>query len=56
MERVEGITIVGHIHRVSKDHEGEVTMTIKIPSEYKHLAINLPEQMSFEINFKEYLG
>lgn len=53
IEQTDGITIVGHIHRVAKDADGEVTMTLKIPAEYKHYAINLPEQTTFAITFRE---
>lgn len=50
----EGITIIGHIHRVSKDHDGEVSMTLKIPSNFKTYAINLPENTTMSINFRPY--
>jgi hypothetical protein len=51
----DGIKIVGHLWRVSKDHDGEVTIVIKVPSMYKNFAMNLPENTSFEIEFKEFL-
>ena len=53
MDRDDGIKMLGYLHRVSKDHDGEITMTLKISSEYKHYAMNLPEKTTFQIIFKE---
>lgn len=34
-----------HLHRSSKDQDGEVTLTIKVPQSHAVLALNLPTNM-----------
>lgn len=53
---IDGIKIEGHLHRVSKDHDGEITLVLKVPSKHKNFAMNLPEQTTFDITFKESRG
>ena len=53
-EEADGIKVVGYLWRVSKDHDGEVSVVLKVPSLYKNFAMNLPEGVNFEITFKEF--
>ena len=46
--------IIGYLWKVSKDHDGECLLQLKIPSLYQHYAMNLPEKVNFEIIFKEW--
>ena len=52
-ETSEAVKIIGYLWRVSKDHEGEVTLQLRIPQIHQHYAMNLPEKTNFEISFKE---
>jgi hypothetical protein len=56
MERIDDVKIIAYLHRVSKDHDGEVTLTLKCPSSYKNIAMNLPEKVNFEVTFEAYDG
>ena len=51
----DGVKVVGSLHKVSKDSDGEVTLVLKVPSTYKNIAMNLPEHTSFDIIFRETL-
>ena len=41
------IRFEAHLHRVSKDNHGEVTLVLKVPMIYQHNVINLPEEKIF---------
>ena len=47
-------SIVGYLWKVSKDHDGEVLLQLKIPQIWQHHAMNLPEKVNFSIKFEKY--
>ena len=46
------IKFEAHLWKVTKDAEGEITLTLKVPQIYQHNVINLPEQKTFRVTIE----
>ena len=46
------IKFQAHLWRVSKDHQGEITLVLKVPQIYQHNVVNLPEEKTFWVSIE----
>ena len=47
------IRFEAHLHKVIKDADGEVTLTLKVPQIYQLNVMNLPTERTFWVDISE---